>query len=389
MSTFDELIYTTVAPGGEVLVGPHTYPVTGHTYYQFRFTVKSDAGYNLGLFALNEPRNDVAYPPYAYNVNYTHGGSAVFTSATLPVPTALDHVGWWVNYGSGTVGGTLDITFEIAWDNEAFTGGVCGYGTQPRPDVLNQTLIDNALIAAVVFALGWPEAAIALFAALVGLEVVAVDCSANPTVPPDVTDGDFIAGTFIPNPGGLGKLLAIFQYGLWSVYCECVPAVSPNPPPNPPTPLTPPTKVTGPGQPIIVCDNQNPCQTLNQIVQILTTLSININRPLFAGPSLSYAMGTRHANLSGDGQFSVSGILGLVAQLTVIPPRVGLEVGDPNRIWDVGWINVGTVDGWHTRAWISANPWMYFPVDMPNMTEVGYSIPADVRLDLVELVRAP
>lgn len=142
-------------------------------------------------------------------------------------------------------------------------------------------------------------------------------------------------------------------------------------------------------QPKITCDPTNPCETFNYIVNILAQIQTSISYNRYAPPMMKYQTGTRHVGLSGDGQFSVSGILGVVAQFTTLPPRVGVSIGDPNRIWEVGWINVGTDDGWHTRAWMTANPWMFYPPDMPNMTQIGYSVPHDVVVDLVELVPAP
>lgn len=96
--------------------------------------------------------------------------------------------------------------------------------------------------------------------------------------------------------------------------------------------------------------------------------------------------GTVHAGLSGDGQFAVQGILGLAVHITTAPARLGLVVGDPNTIYDAGWVNTGTADGWGPRQFLSSDPFILKPVS-GDTTLVGYSIPADVVVTITELVR--
>jgi hypothetical protein len=63
-------------------------------------------------------------------------------------------------------------------------------------------------------------------------------------------------------------------------------------------------------------------------------------------------------------------------------------VGDPNRIYDVGWVNVGTPDGWQEPQYITSNPFVIQPVS-GDVTVVGYSIPHDVTVTITELIREP
>jgi hypothetical protein len=100
----------------------------------------------------------------------------------------------------------------------------------------------------------------------------------------------------------------------------------------------------------------------------------------------AYVQSTAHAGLSGNNQFAVQGLLGLAVTLTTIPARAGSVLGNPNELYGVGWVNVGTADGWGPREWISSSPFLIRPV-APDVTLVGYSIPSDVVATITELKR--
>ena len=102
----------------------------------------------------------------------------------------------------------------------------------------------------------------------------------------------------------------------------------------------------------------------------------------------AYVHGTVHTGISGNGQLAVSGLLGVAVDVTTLPARAGRTSGDPDQLYDVGWINVGTADGFGPRQFISSNPFILRPVP-GDMTLIGYSIPADVVVTITELVREP
>jgi hypothetical protein len=133
----------------------------------------------------------------------------------------------------------------------------------------------------------------------------------------------------------------------------------------------------------------SPCQAdpvsvelLNQILSMVTLIQRQ-------GVPFAYIVGAVHSGLSGNGQFAVSGLLGLKIDVTTLPARAGLVVGDPNTRFDLGWLNVGTADGFGDRMFIDTNPDVMLPVDMGAMTIVGYSIPPDVVVTISELLREP
>jgi hypothetical protein len=98
--------------------------------------------------------------------------------------------------------------------------------------------------------------------------------------------------------------------------------------------------------------------------------------------------GASHTGLTGAGQLSVTGLIGVAVDLTTTPGRVGLVAGDPDTVFDVGWINVGTADGWGPRHFITSDPFVLSPVS-GDVTLIGYSLPADVVATITELVREP
>jgi hypothetical protein len=103
----------------------------------------------------------------------------------------------------------------------------------------------------------------------------------------------------------------------------------------------------------------------------------------------AYVPGTAHAALTGAGQFAVQGDIGISVDVTTVPGRAGSEYGNPLNLFDLGWLNVGTADGWVHRELITANPFLYLPPDMGVMTLVGYSLSPDVVATITELVREP
>jgi hypothetical protein len=118
---------------------------------------------------------------------------------------------------------------------------------------------------------------------------------------------------------------------------------------------------------------------LQQILQLVT---------LMQRQAVPFATvhGAVHSGLTGDGSFAVQGILGLSASVTTRPSRVGGAAGTPETIFDVGWINVGTADGYGPRHFITSTPFLVGPV-AGDVTVVGYSIPGDVVVSITELVR--
>lgn len=121
---------------------------------------------------------------------------------------------------------------------------------------------------------------------------------------------------------------------------------------------------------------------LQQLLE-LATLQQRGNLPF------AYLLGTVHSGLSGNGELSVQGLLGLLVTVTTLPGRAGLVVGDPDSHFDIGWVAVGTDDGWMDSRRVRYTGQLWLPRDMSAMTLVGYSIPPDVVVDITEVTREP
>lgn len=264
--------------------------------------------------------------------------------------------------------------------------GPCAYGASPNPSAQVYTYITDVLVTAVAAALGMGPLGLIALSTLIGAPILFPTCASVPALPPALVDGDFIGSTGLPNPLSLSKWMQHFTYGVWLFYCQCNAAPSGSPAPtNPPVPVLPPRLAPGP-QPTNPCSNSDVCTTLNHIINILTTINLSVTNSNYAHPPPAYVTSTLHSGLSGNGEFAVSGILGLFVTITTLPNRAGTIIGHPNRLFDVGYISFGSADGWYPRQPITSSPWLTLPEFMGNITKVGYSTPADVVISAQELV---
>jgi hypothetical protein len=135
------------------------------------------------------------------------------------------------------------------------------------------------------------------------------------------------------------------------------------------------------GAPVVPCCPPDPILTgrLDSILKMVTLIQRQ-HVPFATLP------GPAHTGLSGDGQFGVQGITSLAVHVTTVPGRVGVVAGEPDTIYDVGWLRVGTIDGWGPRIYVSSQDFLVAPV-AGDVVLVGYSIPADVVWTINERVR--
>ena len=138
-----------------------------------------------------------------------------------------------------------------------------------------------------------------------------------------------------------------------------------------------------PGGPTVACCQPDD-QTLSTLQQVLAVVNL-IQRQHVPFSSIH---GAAHTGLTGDGAITVAGILGVRVDVTTLPSRAGRTAGDPVTLYDMGWIIVGTADGFGPRQFIASDPFLLEPV-AGDVTTIGYSIPADVVVTITELVREP
>lgn len=100
----------------------------------------------------------------------------------------------------------------------------------------------------------------------------------------------------------------------------------------------------------------------------------------------AYVPGSRHNGLSGNGQFAVQGIIGASVIITTLPAYLGNIAGDPPELFDVGFVTLGTADGWHRSVRIEHSPTLVLPIE-GSETLLGYSLSPGVVVDILELRR--
>lgn len=127
------------------------------------------------------------------------------------------------------------------------------------------------------------------------------------------------------------------------------------------------------------------CAPDPNLIGMLTNILGNEKAILALLTPTTYVIGTAHAGLTGDGQFDIGELFGVSVAITTLPGRVGEELGNPNQLYDVGWINVGSADGWQQRVFLDSNPFLYVPNGMGAMTMVGYSLTPGVVVTVTEL----
>lgn len=102
----------------------------------------------------------------------------------------------------------------------------------------------------------------------------------------------------------------------------------------------------------------------------------------------SFALGTVHAGLSGNGSFALVGAaIAVKVELTTIPGRLGRDAGEEVYYFDAGFII--PIAATYPYA---GQPIVYSPqlMALPSLTDsIGYTIPADVVVTVTELLRGP
>lgn len=102
----------------------------------------------------------------------------------------------------------------------------------------------------------------------------------------------------------------------------------------------------------------------------------------------AYVPGVSHSGLTGNGQLIVQGLIG--AKITItdnVPGVLSVQAGNPEFVWDAGWINWGSADGFTPREFLSATSTLSLPPDAGAYTVLGYSIAAGVTVTIQELHR--
>jgi hypothetical protein len=255
----------------------------------------------------------------------------------------------------------------------------CAYGTRITSTTTALVMITEAMINAVLTAVGAPWLAF-LFWPLIGLWIeTAPICGQGPPTPPTITPLSLLEA--------IGDKLQMFQTLAWFTLCECVPG-TPSPTPFPPPTLTKPTG--WPNDPVYTCDPNAICATLTQILkrldQLSTSQQINVTstntivtRPL----PLAYKVGASHT-VSGEGSVTVAHLVGVRVRLDSAPPGKALP-GTPDYLWNLGWMSLSDGGAMLQEKRITRALAEWFPLEAELASTLGYWLYPGMSVTLTEL----
>jgi hypothetical protein len=135
---------------------------------------------------------------------------------------------------------------------------------------------------------------------------------------------------------------------------------------------------------------QQPCcppdaATQAQLDQILAMVTL-IQRQ---SAPFGYVYGDNHTALTGNGSFAVSGLIGCSVDVTTLPDSYGRAVGSPERLFDLGFVTLGTADGYEQSRRIDSDGTLFLPPQSGAFTAIGYTLSPGVEVSIRELVREP
>lgn len=129
------------------------------------------------------------------------------------------------------------------------------------------------------------------------------------------------------------------------------------------------------------CTDPTVTATLDNILSMLTLIQRQ------AVP-FAYIDGTAHAGLTGAGEVTLQGVIGARIDCTV-PDRVGRSAGDPETVFDMGWIAWGDTTGFRDREFIRRATQLSLPSKGGTFTRLGYTLAPGVVATITELLREP
>jgi hypothetical protein len=256
---------------------------------------------------------------------------------------------------------------------------ICSHGTV-NSGVAATILIDFA--ALVIPGIDIPAAFSLILDGIGAITLVTTDLCANPPrYPGDPSLSDLVAWTTDPlsQPALAQKYTQWVIYNLYPVYCTCTTLVPPNTS-YPPSPVMPTGSPPLPSQsnPLdLTCNLSQLTNKLNAIYALLRLIAATV------GPQ-GYSLGTPHT-VTGVGEFTVSGIVGVVTHALSYAPGTGYVPSDPTRFYDTGFIAFGDGNGWYARRPNLHDP--QFHTGAPTgVTRVGFDCGMVTSLEITELL---
>jgi hypothetical protein len=103
----------------------------------------------------------------------------------------------------------------------------------------------------------------------------------------------------------------------------------------------------------------------------------------------AYVTKTAHSGLTGAGTISINGILGVKVDVTTLPSSLGVTGTTPAEYFDLGWVSLGTPDGYPQSYRLEHNPQLLLPARCSANTDLAYDLHPGVVVTITELAREP
>jgi hypothetical protein len=100
-----------------------------------------------------------------------------------------------------------------------------------------------------------------------------------------------------------------------------------------------------------------------------------------------YVTSTAHPGIVNTGTIAIQGLIGVKINVTAYPGANRVIPGEPNYIYDLGWVSIETGDGFIDEVRIRNTTQVWCPRLMSEATKLGYYLRAGVTATFTELVR--
>lgn len=130
-----------------------------------------------------------------------------------------------------------------------------------------------------------------------------------------------------------------------------------------------------------------PCQADPAVLTLLKQINDLVVLIQRQSVPFAYQPSTTHAGLTGSGEITFSGLIGVKVTPSAIPSSAGVVIGDPDSLWLDSWIRWGNPDGWADRAFLTSAPYVSMPILAGQYTKLGYTLRPGLTVDIQELIR--
>jgi hypothetical protein len=104
---------------------------------------------------------------------------------------------------------------------------------------------------------------------------------------------------------------------------------------------------------------------------------------------VEYTLGTVHDGLSGSSSLPISGIVGLLLEITTDVDGASDQVGNPPYLWNRGWFSVSNGDGLIEEKRLTRQNQIWLPAHMSMTDRLGWWLPDGLVVKATELLPVP